>query len=129
MSKNNRRWENVPAEAKRPEDHKRSTAEVMEEKEQRFEEVPGHHLMVPFAQVDGIAQARLNARVARLKGVDSENVGPEALDAMADIIEYIAYNFTLDKEEFLAFTCGPGGMGRAMELAFAYVGELGKDVA
>lgn len=122
---------------KTPQDRAPAQADVDAEKQVAFSEVEGHELLTPFSKVKGSDQARLMARLSRL-GVtssDAEDEGAEVdladldLDELADFIDYVSEKFALDSVAFDAFTSGQGGMERAMTLAMAYVGELGKDAA
>lgn len=97
---------------------------------QRFADIPGHELLLPFSQVKGSDQARLIARLQDLGLVDLDQdeatIGDLDLDALADFIDYVGEHFALDLEQFEQFTMGPGGMERAINLAIAYAGDLGK---
>lgn len=121
---------------KTPQDRKTTDTEQAAEKQQRFDEIDGHELLKPFSKVKGSDQARLTGRLVKLGlfnedgdtegGVDLDSLD---FDAVADLIDYVSEKFTLDTEKFDAFTMGAGGMERAMNLAVAYAGEMGKDAA
>lgn len=119
---------------KAPQDHKTSDAVQAEEKQQRFDEIDGHELLKPFSKVKGSDQARLTGRLIKLGlfSDDAEDVSGGVdvneldFDAVADLIDYVSERFALDSGKFDAFTMGAGGMERAMNLAVAYAGEMGK---
>lgn len=122
---------------KTPQDRKTPAADKVEEKQQRFDEIDGHELLKPFSKVKGSDQARLTGRLIKL-GLFSDdaedvsggvNVSELDFDAVADLIDYVSERFALDTAKFDAFTMGAGGMERAMNLAVAYAGEMGKDDA
>lgn len=119
--------------AKKPADHKPKKAE--QDDAPAFDTIEGHDLLLPFSQVDGAMQARLLGRMQRL-GLDLDG-GPEGddsgdkkesldLDGVADLIDFIAERLAKDEAKFRAFTSGHGGFERAINLAIAYAGELGK---
>lgn len=122
--------------SKTPQDHKTTKAEQAAEKQQAFDEIDGHELLKPFSKVKGSDQARLTGRLVKL-GLFSEDAEPSEgvniddldFDAVADLIDYVSEKFALDPEKFDEFTMGAGGMERAMNLAVAYAGEMGKDDA
>ncbi|PWH05193.1 hypothetical protein DEO23_14020 [Brachybacterium endophyticum] len=120
---------------KTPQDHKTTKTAQDAEKQQSFADVEGHKLLEPFSKVKGSDQARLTGRLVRLglldESGDSEGVDLESLDfdAVADLIDYVSEHFAIDSAKFDTFTMGPGGMERAMNLAVAYAGEMGKDDA
>lgn len=122
---------------KTPQDRRPAKAELDAAKQLAFEEVEGHELLIPFSKVKGSDQARLMGRLMRM-GLVSGDEGGEAettnladldLEVVADFIDYVAERFAVDLAAFEEFTCGPGGMERALELSMAYAGELGKDAA
>jgi len=117
-----------------PQDRKTSKATKDAEKQTRFEDIEGSELLKPFSKVKGSDQARLTGRLIQL-GLfsDDGNPGDEVniedlnFDAVADLIDYVSEKFALDADKFDTFTMGQGGMERAMNLAVAYAGEMGKD--
>ncbi|UEJ82641.1 hypothetical protein Bra3105_17710 [Brachybacterium halotolerans subsp. kimchii] len=118
---------------KTPQDHKTSQAAQDAEKQERFEDIDGHELLKPFSKVKGSDQLRLLAQLRGLGIVDdaddtSEDVNIDDLDfeKVADLIDYVSARFAIDPEKFDEFTTGDGGYDRAMQLAVAYAGELGK---
>lgn len=130
----------MAANRKSPQDRQPPAAEVVAEAQERFDEVEGHELLRPLSKVKGSDQTRLIARLKRLGLLDEAegeaagesgrfNVVDLDFDEVADLIDYISERFALDSAEFDEFTCGEGGFERAMNLAMAYVGEMGKGVA
>lgn len=119
------------ATTKTPQDNKAAAAEVERLKQERFEDVEGHELLVPFSKVKGSDQARLINRIKVLMNGDDEldtgDLDSLDLDVLADVIDFVAEKFAVDKEAFEDFTCGHGGMSRALNLVMAFVSELGKD--
>jgi hypothetical protein len=115
----------------KPQDHKTTKAAQDAEAQERFDELEGHELLKPISQVKGSDQTRLLARLQSLGlvGDGDAQVDEMDLEAVADLIDYVAERFAVDSDEFEKFTMGPGGYKRAMSLAVGYAGELGKDVA
>lgn len=111
------------ATRKTPQDHKQSD----EARQIEFTEVEGHELLIPFSKVKGSDQARLVAQLDKMN-TDGE-LESEDLAILADVIDYISEKFAVDSAKFDEFTCGRGGMERALNLAMAYASELGKDAA
>lgn len=117
--------------AAEPQDHKKSKKEIAEEAQLRFDEIDGHELLVPFSKVKGSDQLRLLGRLKTLGVVDENEDGSDVdfdsldLEMLADLIDYVAEKFAVDKGEFEAFTSGARGFEKAMNLAIAYAGELG----
>lgn len=118
---------------KTPQDHKTSKAAQDAEKLERFEDVEGHELLIPFSKVKGSDQARLTSRLQHVAGDakpgDELDESDLDLDQVADLIDYVAEKFAVNTTKFEDFTRGVGGMSRAMNLVMAYVGELGKEEA
>lgn len=117
------------ATRKTPQDHKPSDAEVQAEAQARFDEIDGHELLKPLSQVKGSDQARLMGRVQALGLTDDADEAAVDMDAAADFIDYVGEKFAVDPSEFDSFTCGEGGMVRALNLAMGYAAEMGKGAA
>lgn len=116
----------------KPQDHKDTQAVIDAEKQAAFSEIEGHELLKPFTKVKGSDQLRLLAQLKNL-GVMGDDDGSEGIDiddldleAVADLIDYVAARFAVDVDAFEEFTTGGQGYQRAMNLAIAYAGELGK---
>lgn len=94
-----------------------------------FNQIDGHELMRPFKTVKGTDQLRLLSKFKALGFEQGEEVNFETvdLDALADFVDYVGENFTIDPVKFDEFTMGEEGFVRALTLATAYAGELGKD--
>lgn len=102
-----------------------------ETKEIVFEEIEGHELLVPFSKVKGSDQARLLKQLQKLNVLGEGDLEFESLDfdILADLIDYVAEKFAVNVDKFNSFTSGPGGMQRALNLAIAFAGEVGKGAA
>lgn len=116
---------------KKPQDHKNSKTQQAADAQERFEEIEGHELLKPISQIKGSDQTRLLAQLQSLGliGEGDADVDDLDLEAVADLIDYVAEKFAVNTDEFEKFTMGIGGYQRAMELAIGYAGELGKDEA
>lgn len=120
--------------ATKPQDRKPAQADVVAEQQANFDEIDGHELLKPFSKVKGSDQLRLLAQLKNL-GVLDEDEGEAVdiddldLEKVADLIDYVGERFAVEAEAFDEFTTGAGGYERAMNLAIAYAGELGKGVA
>lgn len=114
-----------------PQDRKPSQDDVDQERQKAFEEVEGHELLVPFSKVKGSDQARLTQQLRHVIGDDLEDSDVSMSDMdfndVADLIDYVSERFAVDSAKFDEFTCGKGGMERALNLTLAYVGEMGND--
>lgn len=112
-----------------PQDRKPSQDDVDQERQKAFEEVEGHELLVPFSKVKGSDQARLTQQLRHVIGDDLEDSDVSMSDMdfndVADLIDYVSERFAVDPAKFDEFTCGKGGMERALNLTLAYVGEMG----
>ncbi|MFW0183769.1 hypothetical protein ACN082_09760 [Rothia sp. CCM 9417] len=119
-------------EPRQPQDHLPSREERLEKAQKNFSEVPGSQYMVPFRKIKGSDQMRIINRLRKLmpEGTDAEEFDASEmdLDDFADFVDYLADNWTVDKEGFESFTSGSGGMVRTLELAMAFADELGKDM-
>lgn len=117
--------------ATKPQDHKPTQSATQAEKQANFDEIDGHELLKPFSKVKGSDQLRLLSQLKNL-GVMDDSEGDEIdiddldLEKVADLIDYVGDRFAVDVDAFEEFTTGAGGYERAMNLAIAYAGELGK---
>lgn len=112
---------------KNPQDHKEPQATAAE-KQERFDEIEGHELLVPIASVKGSDQLRLTGRVQSSGLLDGDE---ESIDfeRFADVVDYVSEKFSVDPEKFVEFTSGPGGMKRAIALITGFIRELGNSDA
>lgn len=117
------------AAPRKPQDRKPAAAQVEAEAQARFDEIEGHELLKPLSQVKGSDQARLMGRVQSLGLTDDMDEATVDMDDAADFIDYVGEKFAVDPSGFEAFTCGEGGMIRALNLAMGYAAEMGKGAA
>jgi len=112
---------------KAPQDRKPKKA-----KETRPQDVPGFHLLKPFAEVPVWEQTPLLKIIYRLQGdaqegddisIDMDN------DEMIDLVGALGralVPIAINEEEYIKFASGPDAAQRVMELSMAWAAALGE---
>lgn len=96
-----------------------------------FADIEGSELIRPLKTIKGSDQARVLQRLKGLGIEPGEEVDIESIDfdKLADFIDYIGDNFSLDPAKFEEFTSGSGGFVKAVVLSIGFAGELGKGLS
>ena len=123
---------------KTPQDHKPTQASVDAAKQERFEDVEGHELLIPFSKIKGSDQSRLLNRVKKLLGdqtITQEQAAQAAegdlvididLEDFADLTDWVAEHLAINEDEFNEWTSGVNGMQRTVALVSGLADEVGK---
>lgn len=119
--------------ATKPQDHKTKKTTQDEQKQTRFDELPGAELLKPFSELTGADAMRIVGKLSGVLGADLEDMDQENVsaidvdfDAAADLVDYIGERYVVDPEGWGRFNTAKN-MSNVLNLITAYAGELGKD--
>lgn len=96
------------------------TAETVVEVE--FKDMPGAHLLKPVKRFMPREVVRLQGAVEKLRETGHTN-----LEAIADFLEYIDTHCVVDSDAWVEFCTNKATTGEVLDLATAYVNEMGKE--
>lgn len=108
--------------ARAPQDRKPKAAPKV-----RPEQIPGWHLLKPFAEIPVWDQADLYNVIMEIEQQHQAGGSVNEMRLIGDISRTLL-PFAVDEAEFLAFVSGPSAMINAAPLVMAWVEQMGKAV-
>lgn len=113
----------VPKTAKTPADRKPKAVEV--EEITNPEDVPGWNLLKPMSEIPVWEQTPLIALMQDAFESSEQDGSSFSIDLVGQLAKALAVH-ALDEAEYTKFVSGPGALERAMNLAMAWVGQMGE---